>query len=174
MNKVRISIIAAIAKKDRSIGLNNKLLWDIPSDLQHFKNITKGHPVIMGQNTYESIGKPLPERLNIILTRDKALKIEGCSIAYSIPEAKKIAIAHCHSRFERTSTSGIQPEIFFIGGGQVYQQAIEFSDRLYLTLVDGEYKADTYFPDYSLFIKEISSQKGKENGYKFECKILEK
>lgn len=170
----QISIIAAIAKKDRAIGLNNKLLWDIPADLQHFKNITKGHPVIMGQKTYESIGRPLPGRLNIILTRDKDLQIDGCTITYSIPEAIKTAIAHCHSRAEETSTSGIQPEIFCIGGGQIYKQAIEFADRLYLTLVDGDYKADTFFPDYSEFKKVISSEVAQDNGYSFEYCVFEK
>lgn len=181
-SKRKISIIAAIAKRDRAIGLNNKLLWDIPADLRHFKNITKRHPVIMGQKTYESIGRPLPGRLNIVLTKDKSLKIEGCTMAYSIPEAINIATAHCHSRVEETSTpdrsrgqaSGIQPEIFFIGGGQIYQQAIIFADRLYLTLVEGNYQADTFFPDYSEFNKEISSTMSNDNGYELEYVILEK
>lgn len=161
-SKPKISIIVAVAKKDRAIGHGNKLLWDIPADLKFFKEKTKGHPVIMGQKTYESIGRPLPDRLNIVLSRDKKLKIQGCIIANSIKEAIDIAIAKDTK------------EIFFIGGGSIYAQALPIADRLYITEVEGDYIADTYFPDYSQFNKVISRQKGEENGYKFEFIILEK
>lgn len=166
----RISIIAAIAKKDRAIGLNNQLLWNIPADLAHFKKITSGHPVIMGQKTYESIGRPLPGRLNIVLTKDESLKIDGCQIVFSIEESIELA----NTEETRASRQAQSKEIFFIGGGQIYQQAIKFADRLYLTLVEGKYQADTYFPDYSEFNKEISREKSNDNGYKFEYIILEK
>jgi len=165
-SKPIISIIAAIARNDRAIGYQNRLLWDIPADMQNFKNITKGHPVIMGQKTYESIGKPLPDRLNIIVTRDKDLQIDSCTIANSVEESINLANASIRHAQDR--------EIFFIGGGQIYQQAIKFADRLYLTLVDGEYNADTYFPDYSKFKKVISSEVAKDNGYTLEYVIVEK
>lgn len=160
--KARISIIAATARKDRAIGRKNGLLWNIPADLRHFKKVTYGHPIIMGQKTFQSIGRPLPGRLNIVLTRDKKLKIDGCKIVHTIKEAVDAAIVQ---------NTG---EIFFIGGGQIFEQAIEFVDRLYLTLVEGSYKADVFFPDYSKFKKIISREKAQDERYKFEYIVLEK
>ena len=155
-----ISIISCVAK-NRGIGKDNKLLFDIPADLQHFKRITLGHPVIMGYNTYKSIGRPLPGRLNIVLMPDK-IEIEGCTVVSSIPEAIKIA------------SEDDNKEIFFIGGGMVYKTAIEFADRLYLTVVDKEPEADTFFPDYSNFKKVISEEPEESNGYKYIYIVLEK
>jgi len=168
--EIKVSIVAAIAKKDRAIGYKNKLLWDIPADLQHFKKITQGHPVIMGQKTYESIGRPLPGRLNIILSRDNNLKVKGCTVAHSVEETINVA----NVEEIRASRSARSKEIFFIGGGQIYTQALPYADRLYLTLVDGEYQADTYFPDYSEFKKIISREKSSDNGYNFEYIVMEK
>lgn len=155
MNKPRISIICCVSK-NRGIGKDNKLLFDIPDDLKHFKKITMGHPIIMGYNTYKSIGKPLPGRLNIILSKDK-MEIPGCSVSQSIEEAIEIA------------SQKDKQEIFFIGGGMVYKQAIILADRLYLTIVDAQPKADTFFPDYKEFNKIISEEKNisKNNIYKF-------
>ncbi len=161
MKKPRISIISAIAK-DRAIGKGNRLLWDIPEDLEHFKKITLGHPVIMGQKTYESLKGPLPKRVNIILTLNKDYKASGCTIAYSIDEAIKVASEKDNN------------EIFFIGGGQIYSQAIKFADRLYLTIVEGEYEADTYFPDYSEFKRVISEKSHESSGYKYTFLELER
>lgn len=158
--KPRISIISCVAK-NRGIGKDNKLLFDIPADLQHFKKITMGHPIIMGYNTYMSIGRPLPGRLNIVLSPDK-IKIEGCNVATSIDEAIKIASKEDND------------EIFFIGGGMVYKTAIEFADRLYLTVVDAEPEADTFFPDYSQFSEIVSTEEGATNSLKFLYLILEK
>ncbi len=145
-----ISIICAIAR-DRAIGKDNRLLWNIPEDLQHFRSITAGHPVIMGENTFYSIGRPLPRRVNIVLTRKADLILEGCVVCHSMEEALEKA-----GEVERE-------EIFVIGGGQVYQQAMSFADKLYLTVVEGEYEADTYFPDYSEF-KNIISEEARDNG----------
>ena len=157
MKKPLISIICALAE-DRGIGKDNKLLAYLPSDLKHFKKITKGHTVIMGQNTYQSIGFSLPERINIILSLDPYFQAPNCFIFNSLKKA--LAFAQ-----EKESE-----EIFFIGGASVYKQAIKFVDKLYLTLMKKVFPADTYFPDYSDF-KKIIKEEGpfQENGleYKF-------
>lgn len=159
-----ISIICAIAR-DRAIGKNNRLLWNIPEDLQHFRTITAGHPVIMGENTFYSIGRPLPQRVNIVLTKKTDLTLPGCVVCHSMEEAIEKARQTEQEPARNASDAG--GEIFIIGGGQVYQQAISFADKLYLTIVEGEYDADTYFPDYSDF-KKVISEEARDNGkYKF-------
>lgn len=154
MNKPIISIIAAIGE-NRELGKDNKLLWHIPEDFARFKKITFGHPVIMGRTTYESIGIPLSGRLNIIVTRNKDYKIEGCSICYSLEEAVNLA------------KEKDKKEIFIIGGGQIYQEGMKYADKLYLTLVKGEFEADTFFPDYSKFRKIVYKQEGQDKKYKY-------
>ncbi len=146
MAKPLLSIICAIGK-NRAIGRDNKLLWDIPHDLQHFKDITSGHPVIMGRKTFESIGRPLAGRTNIIVTRDESYQQDECVICHSLEEA--IAKA-----------KEIDPEeVFVIGGGSIYAQAIDLVDKLYLTIVDDIVEdADTFFPEYSQFNKIIKEE----------------
>ena len=151
-----ISIIAAIAK-DRGIGYKNKLLVHLPPDLKHFKEITRGHMVIMGQTTYQSMGKALPNRQNVVLTRDKNFKVDDATVLYSLEEALDLA--------KKSSDT----EVFFIGGASIYAQAIKYADKLYLTLIDAAYPADTYFPDYSEFKKIISESEIQEHeGIKFK------
>lgn len=135
-------MIAAVAE-DRAIGLNNELLWHIPEDLAHFKRITLGHPVIMGRNTFFSLGRPLPGRKNIVLTLEKGETFEGATAAYDLEEAIKQA------------AEADDQEIFIIGGAAVYQAMLPYAERLYLTIVPGNYQADTYFPDYSDFKRTI-------------------
>lgn len=160
MKKAKLSIICALAK-DRAIGKDNRLLWHIPEDLKRFKKLTMGHPVIMGQKTFDSIGKPLPGRINIVLNRDENKKISGVIIAHSIQEAIDLA------------QKKDDKEIFIIGGGSVYTQTINLADKLYLTLVEGDYEADTYFPDYSDFV--IISKKYNQSGkYKYHFLELER
>ena len=154
MPKPTISIIAAVAE-NRAIGLKNQLLWDIPEDMQHFRAITRGHPVIMGQKTFESIGQPLPNRVNIVLTQDRNYQPEGCIPVYSIEQA--IAEAKKHD----------DKEIFFIGGGMVYKQALPLADKLYLTVVKGNFEADTYFPDYSEFTKVVSRRESHDHNFHY-------
>lgn len=149
-----ISMIAAIGK-NRALGLKNQLLWDIPEDMKHFRETTKGHPVIMGRKTFESIGRPLPNRTNIIVSRDQNYQQEGCITCTSIEEAIKEAKKH-HS-----------DEIFIIGGAQIYEQGMAFTDKLYLTVVDDEPTADAFFPDYSAFSKVISEKCMHNGKYKF-------
>lgn len=154
-----ISIIVAIAK-NRGIGKNNQLLFDIPEDLLHFKKITENHPVIMGENTYYSIGRPLPQRTNIVLTRNQDLKIEGCLVCFSIEEA--IARA---SEIDKE-------EIFFIGGGMIYKQALPLADKLYLTVIDAEPDADVFFPEYEKVFTKVVKEEPIDNG-KYKFKFLE-
>lgn len=156
MAKPLLSIICAIGK-NKAIGKNNKLLWDIPNDLQHFKEITKGHPVIIGRKTFESIGKPLPDRTNIIITRDENYKQEGCVVCHSLECAIKVA------------KEKDKDEVFVIGGGSIYAQAIKSADKLYLTIVDDIVEdADTFFPEYSDF-KFINKGETREyNGIKYK------
>ena len=161
MPKPRISIISAVAEKNRAIGKNNQLLWDIPDDLAHFKRITNGHPVIMGLNTYRSLPFILPGRLNVVLSPD-LIDIPGAVVVQSLSDAYK------------TASENDNEEIFIIGGGYVYSQAINDADRLYLTLVEGDYDADVFFPDYSKFTEMVSEEKGESNGYKFRYVTLEK
>jgi dihydrofolate reductase len=132
----RISLIAALGATTRAIGAQGALLWHIPEDLAHFKRITLTHPVIMGQATFESIGRPLPKRENIVLSHDPTYAPEGVHVAHSLEEALTYA---------RTRDS---EEIVVIGGGTVYTQTIDSADRLYLTLVESETPGDTYFPPY--------------------------
>lgn len=157
MNKPTISIIAAVAK-DRGIGYKNKLLVHLPPDLKHFKAVTSGHMVIMGQTTFESLGnKPLPNRQNVILTLDKNLQApEGCVVLYSMEEALDFA-----------NQSG-DSEVFFIGGASVYRQAIKYADKLYLTLINAVYPADTFFPEYTEFNKVLKEEEQEYNGVRFK------
>lgn len=153
--RAQISIIAAI-DENRGIGKDNSLLWHIPEDLKRFKELTTGHPIIMGRKTYESIGKLLPGRVNIIVTRNKKYKASGCLLSNSL----KSAINKAREK-EKT-------EIFIIGGGEIYRQAIKLADKLYLTSVKGKYDADTLFPDYSEFSKVLYKRKGKSGKYLYE------
>lgn len=158
---MKISIIAAIGK-NRELGKNNKLLWDIPEDLKRFRSITAGHTVIMGRKTFESIGRALPNRTNIIVTRDKNYKAVGCIISRSLEGAIDLA------------KRGGGEEVFVIGGGEIYRQAISLADKLYLTLVEGTFDADTFFPDYSGFRKVIFQEKHKDENYSYTFLEMEK
>lgn len=154
MNKPIISLIAAIGN-NRELGKDNRLLWSIPEDLKRFKELTLNHPVIMGRKTFQSIGKPLPNRTNIIVTHEINYQVKECFITHSLEEAIKLAKAKDND------------EIFIIGGGQIYQQAINIADKLYLTLIDGAFDADTFFPDYSRFKKVASQKKSQYGKYRF-------
>lgn len=153
--KPHISMIAAIAKENRAIGKNNKLLWNIPEDLTRFKKITSGHPIIMGRKTYESIGRPLPGRTNIVLSRNIEKNIEGCILASTLEEAIKKAI-----EIDKA-------EIFIIGGGEIFKKGILVADKLYLTLVEGDFEGDVFFPDYSAFTHALHEEKHTTAGYTY-------
>lgn len=125
-----IKIIVAMSK-NRVIGNNNELIWKLSSDLKRFKELTTNNPVIMGRKTYESIGRPLPNRRNIIITRNTEYSVEGCEIVSSLEEALLLTNNDC----------------FIIGGGEIYTQSLEFADKIYLTLVNKEFEGDTTFPE---------------------------
>lgn len=131
--KPRLSIIAAMAA-NRVIGINNTLPWRLPADLAHFKALTLGHHILMGRKTYESLGRPLPGRTSVIITRDPAYTVPGCVVVHSIAEA----IAACAG----------DEEAFFIGGAELYRQALEMADRLYLTEIKAEVAGDAWFPEF--------------------------
>jgi dihydrofolate reductase len=132
-----ISIISAIGKNNE-IGKKNELLWVLPADMKHFKETTLGHTVIMGQKTFESIGRPLPNRRNIILTLDKNFKKEGIDIVHSLEELDILL----------QKTSKKDEENFVIGGGMIYKLMLEKADKLYITHVDASFPdADAFFPE---------------------------
>lgn len=152
-----ISIIVAVAQNG-VIGGNNSLLWHISEDLQRFKRITTGHPVIMGRKTFESMGRPLPKRENVIITRQEGYVQEGCRVANSIEEAIAMFPA--------------EEEVFIIGGGEIYRQAMPLADRFYLTTVHHDYEGDTTYPDWDKSQwTEVSREfieRGKDFEYPFE------
>ena len=139
-------MVAAVGV-NRVLGKDNQLLWHIPDDLKRFKALTLGHPVIMGRKTFESIvsvlGKPLPGRTNIVITRDADWKFEGVVVCHSLEEALAKA------------AELDQEEIFIGGGAQIYEQALPHVDRLYLTLIDDEKDGDTFFPEYEKEFTEM-------------------
>lgn len=156
-----ISIIVVIGK-NREIGCDNGLLWNLPSDLKHFKEITTGHTVVMGRKTFESIGHPLPNRHNIVLTSNHNYKADGVEIKSNLEEALEWA-------------KNQKDEIFIIGGGQIYARALLYANKLYLTVVDAvKENADTFFPDYSEFSKTLSEEEHEENGLRFKFMELER
>lgn len=179
MKNPRISIVVA-ADENRGIGKSElgvgKLLWNIPEDLKRFKELTSGHPVIMGRKTFESIlsyrGKPLPDRTNIVITRNpKSLEAEFFSRFTRqefTSDFKKLtsSLIFCSSIEEALQQAKNIPgseETFVIGGGQIYEQAIGRTDRIYLTLIEGKFDADTFFPDYSEFRRVVEEGDWQES-----------
>lgn len=128
-----LSIIVAMAK-NRTIGANNTLPWRCPEDLRHFKALTMGHHLIMGRKTYDSIGKPLPGRTTVVVTRDRNLRLPGCTVVNSLPAA----IAACAR----------DPHIFVVGGAKVYAQTLELVDTLYITEIQKDVIGDAAFPEF--------------------------
>jgi dihydrofolate reductase len=135
---VKICLVVAMAE-NRVIGRNNDLPWKkIPEDMKHFVSLTMGRPIIMGRKTFESIRKPLPGRTNIVISRD--FKAPGITVVRSLPEAVVEA--------RKIAARDRQKEVMIIGGGQIYEQAMSFADRIYLTVVHQDYEGDTFFPKY--------------------------
>lgn len=158
------TIVVAMGEKNE-IGADNQLLWHLPKDLKHFKDLTSGHPIIMGRKTYESIGKALPNRTNIVISRKKNWFEEGILIVGSIKEAVKFA-------------KKIDENVFIIGGGNIYEQTMEIADKLEVTLVKAELKADTFFPKIVPKIwkltEEVFHEKDDKNQYDFSFQTYEK
>ena len=141
---MKISIIVA-KSKNNVIGKNNQLPWYLPADLHHFKSITMGKPIIMGRKTAESIGKPLPGRRNIIITRDKNFHANGCDVVHSIDDALNA---------EKT-----EKEVMIIGGANLYSQFLPRADCIYMTIIDAELEGDIFFPELNSEWKLTSEEK---------------
>jgi dihydrofolate reductase len=147
-----VKIIVAMSK-NRVIGNDNKLIWKLPSDLKRFKELTTNNSIVMGRKTYESIGKPLPNRRNIIITRQPDYQVDDCEIVSSLEEALLITGGDC----------------FIIGGGEIYKQSLHLTDQIYMTIVDDEFEGDTTFPELpnSWYVskeeKFLADEKNKHN-----------
>ena len=146
-----ISIIVAVAQNG-TIGDKNALLWHISEDLRFFKRTTSGHPVIMGRKTYDSLGRPLPNRTNVVISRT-AENIEGCTIARSLEEAIALFPA--------------EEEVFIIGGAQIYALALDVADRIYITRVEHDYEGDTQFPAWDESKWQLVSREAYPCGEKY-------
>ncbi|KAI9031349.1 dihydrofolate reductase [Hyaloraphidium curvatum] len=135
---MKIAIIAALAR-NRAIGRGNALPWRLPDDLKRFKALTTGRACVQGRKTFESIGRPLPNRLNIIVSRDPAFAAPGCEVARSLPDALRAARA----------AGGIEKDAVFIcGGGVLYEEAVPLADVMYLTRVEADVEGDAFFPEF--------------------------
>lgn len=160
-----VSAIVAVAKNG-VIGLQNQIPWYLPADLAWFKKQTLGHHIIMGRKCFESIGRPLPKRVNIVITRDPFFVGEGLVVARSVSEALEIAL------------DAGETEAFIIGGGQIYRQSLEFWDKIYLTEVDLDTPGDVFFPEIRADDwRETFSEKhlpDEKNEWSFTFRILEK
>lgn len=160
----KVSLIAAMAN-DRIIGKDNDMPWHMPADLQHFKKVTLGKPVIMGRKTFESIGRPLPGRKNVVITRNTQWQHEGVEVVCSPDEAMALV-------------ADVE-EVMIIGGGNIYQQFLPLADTLYLTFIDLEVTGDTQFPDWQSVAtwREVESEahnKDEKNAHNYRFVTLVK
>lgn len=157
-----ISLIAAMAR-NRVIGRDNAMPWHLPADLAHFKRVTLGKTIIMGRHTFESIGRALPGRKNIIISRQEGYRAEDCIVVNSVDAALDAADSD---------------EVMIIGGGQLYADMLHRADRLYLTLIDAELDGDTYFPDYEVYdwreIERETHGPDEKNTYAYAFVTLER
>lgn len=162
---VMINIIVAIGEGNRVIGDKGKLPWNIPEDLKRFKMLTTGHPVIMGRNTFLSIGRVLPNRTNIVLSdMSWSDAPDGVVVARSLEDA-----------LEKAKSAPGSEEVFVIGGGMVYKEALSVADRLYLTLIHGSFNGDAFFPEYEkIFSKVMSREARGSEGFRYEFLVLER
>jgi dihydrofolate reductase len=163
---MKISLIVAMGE-NRVIGAGGKIPWRLPADFRYFQKTTTGHPVVMGRKTFESIGRPLPGRTNIVITRDGGYRAEGIAVAGSLEDALAAA--------ERSEGAD---EIFILGGGQIYALAMPLAHRLYVTVVHGAFDGDAFFPeiddaDWALASRE-SHAKDEENPFDFDFLVYER
>lgn len=162
---MKISCIVATAKNN-VIGKDNQIPWHLPADLKYFKKTTTGHHILMGRNCFESIGRALPKRTNVIITRDMFYAVSNCLIAHSVGEALSIAEANG------------EEEAFIIGGGQIYEQTIDLWDKLYLTEVDLEVEGDVFFPQIDMSEWKLSKKqdclKDEKNTHNYSFRQYER
>lgn len=157
----QLSIIVAVANNN-VIGINNTLPWHLPEDLKHFKALTMGHHIIMGRKTYESLGRLLPGRITIIVTRNRGYQVEGAVIVNSLEAA--------------LSASGTDEEVFLIGGAELYQIGLELADKLYVTEVHATFEGDAFLPSFNLESWQEASRERREaaNGMAFSYVVYER
>jgi dihydrofolate reductase len=161
MSTARISAIAAIGK-NRELGAQGDLIWRISSDLKRVRALTTGHAIVMGRKTYESIGRALPNRLNIVVSRDPLFEAPGCTVVTSVDKA--IALG------SREAT-----EVFVFGGAAIYAAALPATSRLYLTRIDAEYpSADVYFPAFDDFTVEVASESHTDDDLEYTYQTLDR
>lgn len=152
--------IVVATDKNGAIGKDNALLWHLPNDLKRFKAITSGHPIVMGRKTFESIGKPLPNRRNIIITGNPSYQAEGCEIVHSLKEAIELCKGN---------------DVYIIGGGTIYKEAMAIADKVYLTLVDVELEADTHLENFHLneWMVESSEEHLKDDKHLYNYQFID-
>ncbi len=163
-----ISLIAAMGK-NHEIGYQNQLLWRLPNDMKFFRATTMGKPILVGRKTYESFGgKPLPGRINIVITQDDSYQSEGVTIVHSIDEALE----------KGKAAAGLEGEVMIIGGASFYAQLLSLADRLYLTYVDGQFTADSWFPEFDENLWQVTSreahQADEKNAFDHEFVVLDR
>jgi len=160
---MRLSIVVAL-DDNRLIGKDNRLPWYLPADLAFFKKITTGNSILMGRKTYDSIGRPLPNRRNIVITRNSEISIKGCEIVNSIEKALSI--------------TKDEEEVMVIGGANLFEQLLPVVSRLYITHIEGEFEGGTYFPDYDesewLVVSRESHQPDEKNKYAYQFSIMDR
>lgn len=156
-----ISIIVAM-DENRVIGFENKMPWYLPADLAYFKKITTGHPIVMGRKTFQSIGRPLPNRTNIILTRDQSFRSEGCQVIHNI---------------EEVLDKSIKEDLFVIGGAEIYKQFLPYAEKIYSTRILERFHGDTFFPKLTEKWQLLSAEKhekDQKNNYQYEFQVYQK
>ncbi|MDB4516903.1 dihydrofolate reductase [Crocinitomicaceae bacterium] len=163
MNRPIVSFVVAMSKQTRAIGLKGDLIWKIPEDIKHFKDVTMGHPMIMGRKTFDSIGRVLPGRTSVVITKNKDLMHDRVVVCHSIEDALRLS-----EQIE-------DEEITVIGGGAIFKLSIPYVTRIYLTEVDDDAEGDAYFPelDESNFI-ETDRKEGNYNGLSYVIRTLDK
>lgn len=160
---MNVSLVAAM-DRNRVIGMRNDLPWRLPADLRHFKRVTMGHPVVMGRRTWESIGRPLPGRTNIVLSRQPGYRARGAAVVGSI-EAARAAAGECD-------------ELMIIGGARLYGEVLAEADRIYLTEIHAEFEGDAYFPELNqdewLCVSREDFERDEKNPYDYSFTVLER
>jgi dihydrofolate reductase len=156
-----ISLLWAM-DKNRAIGLNNQLPWHLPEDLKYFKRVTMGKPIAMGRKTYDSIGRPLPGRENIVITRSQGTTIEGCTVIHDVKDLLKRE----------------DEELFVIGGAEIFKEIMPYADRLYITEIREVFEADTFFPEINMgnweLIESTPGIKDEKNPYNYEFFVYQR
>lgn len=167
---ITLSLIVAMAD-NRTIGRNNELPWHLPEDLKYFKSVTMGKPIVMGRKTFDSIGRPLPGRLNIVITRNAEWQHSGVKTVASLQQAVAIA-----AEANPQDQEALIQEVMVIGGEEIYRTAIELADRLYITRVQAEVEGDAFFPQYNESEwQEVSRQEpGSQGDIPYFFQVLER